>query len=53
MPEVNFQTGQRVTTPGGEGKIIAITGNRIRVKLNTGEEITYPKDKISDDSNAG
>ena len=51
--KIKFEAGQRVITPDGEGEIIHVLGNEIKVKLNSGTEKTYPADKLSDDSDAG
>ena len=48
-----FEAGQRVITPDGEGEVVSVSGETIKVKLNSGTEKTYPADKLSDDSDAG
>ncbi|HEY5825133.1 MAG TPA: hypothetical protein VIT44_12235 [Cyclobacteriaceae bacterium] len=48
-----FEAGQRVITPDGEGEVVSVSGDTIKVKLNSGTEKTYPADKLSDDSDAG
>jgi len=49
----NFQKGQKVLTPDGQGLIEEIIGEKITVKLDSGELTTYPADKIEDDSDQG
>jgi hypothetical protein len=49
----NFQEGQKVLAPDGGGLIEEIIGEKITVKLNSGELTTYPADKIEDDSDQG
>lgn len=51
--EIKFEAGQRVITPDGEGEVTQVSGKDIKVKLNSGEEKTFPADKLSDDSDAG
>ena len=53
MSNTKFQEGQRVITPEGEGEVISVNGNQIKVKLNSGETRIYSADKLSDDSDAG
>jgi len=48
-----FEAGQRVITPDGEGEVVSVSGETIKVKLNSGTEKTYAADKLSDDSDAG
>lgn len=45
--------GQRVNTPDGKGEILEVVGNDVTVKLDSGEEKTYPDTEIADDSDAG
>jgi hypothetical protein len=49
----NLEKGQRVISPDGEGEVIEIKGNKIKVRLNSGAVKEYPEDKLSDDSDAG
>ncbi|GAA4099218.1 hypothetical protein [Mucilaginibacter panaciglaebae] len=49
----NFQKGQKVLTPDGEGLIEDIIGDKIMVKLNSGQLTTYLSDQIEDDSDQG
>lgn len=45
--------GQRVTSPEGPGEVIEIIGDKVVIKLDSGETATFPSDKVEDDSNAG
>ena len=49
----NLQKGQKVLTPDGQGLVEEIIGDKITVKLYTGELTTYPADQIEDDSDQG
>jgi hypothetical protein len=49
----NFQKGQKVLTPDGQGLIEEIIGEKITVKLNSGELRTYTADQLEDDSDQG
>ncbi len=51
--KTKFVPGQRVITPDGEGEIIHVLGNEIKIKLNSGTIKSYSGDKLSDDSSAG
>jgi hypothetical protein len=48
-----FEAGQRVITPDGEGEVVEVMSNGVKVRLNSGTVKTYPADKLSDDSDAG
>lgn len=47
------QKGQRVICPGGKGEVLETIGDKVVVKLDSGEVKTYPSTDIEDDSNAG
>ena len=55
MPENknNFEKGQRVISPDGEGEVLELSGNTVKVRLNTGEIRTYNAEHLSDDADAG
>lgn len=48
-----FQKGQKVLTPDGEGLIEDIIGEKVIIKLDSGEIKTYLIDQIEDDSDQG
>ena len=53
MKDNKLERGRRVLTPDGEGEILEIDDQQVRVKLNSGDEKTYTPDKVHDDSDAG
>jgi hypothetical protein len=53
MNNLALLKGQRVTSPGGPGEVIETIGDKVVVKLDTGETNTYPSAEVADDSNAG
>jgi preprotein translocase subunit YajC len=48
-----YVKGQKVITPSGEGFISEATGDRITVKLDSGETETFAEEDIEDNSDAG
>ncbi len=48
-----LQKSQKVLTPEGEGTVLEIIGEKIIVKLDTGEEKTFKEDELLDDADAG
>jgi hypothetical protein len=53
MDSPAFPKGQRVTSPGGPGEVIEVIGDKVVVKLDSGETNTFPADDVEDDSSAG
>lgn len=49
----DFEVGHRVMTPGGAAEVVEVKGDTIYVKLDSGQKQSYPRDKVSDDSDAG
>lgn len=49
----SFQKGQKVFTPDGQGLIEEVIGEKIIVKLNSGETETYGVEQVEDDSDQG
>lgn len=49
----DFEVGHRVMTPGGAAEVVEVKGDTIYVKLDSGEKQSYPREKVSDDSDAG
>jgi uncharacterized protein YueI len=45
--------GQRVVSPDGQGEVLETIGDKVVVKLDSGEVRTYPSGDIEDDSSAG
>ncbi|UOE47923.1 hypothetical protein MTO98_26280 [Mucilaginibacter sp. SMC90] len=45
--------GQRVLSPGGKGEVLETIGDKVVVKLDSGEIRTYPSGDVEDDSSAG
>jgi uncharacterized protein YueI len=45
--------GQRVVSPDGKGEILETIGDKVVVKLDSGEVRTYASGDIEDDSSAG
>lgn len=45
--------GQRVISPEGKGEVLETIGDKVVVKLDSGEVRTYPSNDIEDDSSAG
>jgi hypothetical protein len=45
--------GQRVCTPEGVGDVMDTMGDKVEVKLDSGETKTFPSDEVTDDSSAG
>lgn len=50
---MNNLKGQRVISPDGKGEVLETIGDKVVVKLDSGEIKTYLSDDIEDDSNAG
>ncbi|MDR6943189.1 hypothetical protein [Mucilaginibacter pocheonensis] len=50
---VIFQKSQKVITPNGEGIVEDILGERVTVKLESGEIKTYNADELEDDADQG
>lgn len=48
-----YVKGQRVTTPEGEGDVLEVIGNEIKVKLSSGEIRSFAEADLHDDSAAG
>lgn len=53
MANTALLQGQRVTSPGGPGEVVETIGDKVIVKLDTGETNTYPSTEVADDSSAG
>ena len=53
MDEHLFLKGQRLITPAGEGEVVDATGDKIDVKLDSGETQTFPSDDLQDNNSAG
>ena len=53
MDEHLFLKGQRVISPVGEGEVIDAIGDKIVVKLDSGEIQTFPSEELQDNSDAG
>ena len=53
MDEHLFLKGQRVITPEGEGEVVDAIGDKIVVKLDSGETETFPSDELQDNNSAG
>jgi len=53
--QTNYQKGQQISTPEGEGIITEIIGDQITVKLNSGDEKSYPAEDldIEDEADQG
>jgi hypothetical protein len=49
----NFDIGQKVTTPDGDGEVIATGSNFVLIRLDTGEIKSYDESNVSDNSDAG
>jgi uncharacterized protein YueI len=45
--------GQRVISPDGKGEVLETIGDKVVVKLDSGEVRTYPSNDVEDDSSAG
>jgi hypothetical protein len=45
--------GQRIISPDGKGEVLEIIGDKVVVKLDSGEVRTYPSNDVEDDSSAG
>ncbi|PAW92394.1 hypothetical protein CKK33_02340 [Mucilaginibacter sp. MD40] len=48
-----YVKGQRVTTPEGEGDVLEVIGDEIKVKLSSGDVRTFAEADLHDDSAAG
>jgi hypothetical protein len=48
-----YVRGQKVITPSGEGFISEASGDRITVKLDSGDTETFDEEDIEDNSDAG
>ncbi len=53
MDEHLFLKGQRVISVEGEGEVIDALGDKIVVKLDSGETQTFNSDELQDNSDAG
>jgi hypothetical protein len=53
MGSTGLLMGQRITSPGGTGEVIETIGDKVVVKLDSGETNTYPDSEIVDNSSAG
>ncbi len=53
MNEHLFVKGQRVIPPKGEGEVIDALGDKIVVKLDSGEVQSFSSDELQDNSDAG
>jgi len=51
--KIIFEKRQRVISPDGEGEVLELSGNTVKVRLNTGEIRTYNVEHFSDDADAG
>jgi len=51
--QTDFEVGHRVMTPAGAAEVVEVNGNTIVVKLDNGEKHSFPRDKVSDDADAG
>lgn len=51
--QTDFEVGHRVMTPAGAAEIVEVNGDTIVVKLDNGEKHSFPREKVSDDSDAG
>jgi hypothetical protein len=45
--------GQRITSPEGRGEVIEVIGDKVVVKLDSGDTRSFPSDDVVDDSSAG
>jgi uncharacterized protein YueI len=45
--------GQRIISPDGKGEVLETIGDKVVVKLDSGEVRTYPSNDVEDDSSAG
>ena len=53
MDEHLFLKGQRVITVVGEGEVVDAVGDKIVVKLDSGEIQTFAAEEIQDNNDAG
>jgi hypothetical protein len=53
MSSTSLTKGQKVQTPDGGGMIESIIGEKVTVKLDSGETKTYTEDKVVDDADQG
>ena len=53
MDNTALLKGQRITSPAGPGEVIEIIGDKVVIKLDTGETNTYPSANVEDNSSAG
>lgn len=53
MNEHLFLKGQRVISPVGEGEVVDAIGDKIVVKLDSGEMQTFSSDELQDNNDAG
>jgi preprotein translocase subunit YajC len=54
MNTKEFQKGTRVITPNGEeGEVLDTYEDKVKVKLDNGEERDYNPEELEDDSAAG
>jgi hypothetical protein len=51
--QMNFEVGQKVTTPSGDGVITAVKNGQITVALGSGEKKIFAPDKVSSNADAG
>lgn len=50
---IEFQKGQKVLTPEGEGLIEDLIGEDIVVKLNSGDVKSFHEEQVEDNSDQG
>lgn len=53
MDEYLFLKGQRVISTLGEGEVVEAIGDKIIVKLDSGETQTFRSDELQDNNAAG
>jgi hypothetical protein len=53
MDEHLFLKGQRVISPEGNGEVTDATGDKVEVKLDSGETKSFDSGDLTDDSDAG
>ena len=53
MANTALLKGQRVASPEGPGEVLETIGDKVVVKLDSGNNVEYPSDEITDESSAG
>ncbi|MDB5011589.1 MAG: hypothetical protein JWR67_2372 [Mucilaginibacter sp.] len=53
MENSAFVKSQQVITPAGVGEIIEIIGDKVKVKIESGEIKVFKEEEIEDNSSAG